>query len=89
MASRYADILNTHYQDVLEHLEYIRTSEWSKVADGASSGIEAQVSQPDLLSPGFQNESTSSQFGSSSSAISEPPSDCPLYVPGKYNVSRS
>jgi hypothetical protein len=32
LASRYADLFNTHYGDVLEHLEDLRRREWEEMS---------------------------------------------------------
>ena len=32
LASRYADLFNTHYGDVLEHLEDLRRREWDELS---------------------------------------------------------
>lgn len=32
LASRYADLYNTHYRDILEHLDELRAAEWAELS---------------------------------------------------------
>ncbi|XP_049832873.1 uncharacterized protein LOC126273339 isoform X5 [Schistocerca gregaria] len=81
LASRYADLFNTHYGDVLEHLDELRRREWDELSprmrvlgSGAGAGAAGgtPASTPDS-NPSPQQLTTS---------LSQP-----IYVPGKYQPS--
>lgn len=89
LASRYADQFNTHFQDVLEHLEYLRCQEWNKL--NATSKVRCLPSPHDNLYLQKVELSEQHRIGpwspqSSSSSSLDHNDDYPIYVPGKYNV---
>lgn len=81
LASRYADLFNTHYRDVLVHLEDLRRREWAelspriKILGGAQTPTTPPGPAPNSPSRAFPN----SHLPTSQSQ--------PIYVPGKYSVS--
>lgn len=79
LASRYADTFNTHYGDVLEHLEELRRREWAELSPrirvlGAGTGGPSTPETPPSPADGSVTGLTAS--------VSQP-----IYVPGKYSVS--
>ena len=94
LASRYADLFNTHYGDVLEHLEELRKKEWNELSPriyvlqpgttGGGVGVGGGGSPgtpPGTYSPTRQVMTAVSLHGLTTS-LSQP-----IYVPGKYSVS--
>lgn len=75
LASRYADRFNTHYQDVLEHLEELRRQEWDDLSPRMRV-VTSTVSTPGT--PPFPGPLLLASQGPNS-----------LYAPGKYSVSVS
>lgn len=77
LASRYADTFNTHYGDVLEHLEELRRREWDEMS-------------PRIRVLGAGTPDTPPQAGtpiSQGGALGLTTSHSqPIYVPGKYSV---
>ncbi|XP_065351181.1 uncharacterized protein LOC135946752 isoform X2 [Cloeon dipterum] len=73
LASRYADRFNTHYQDVLEHLEELRKYEWEDLSPRMRMG------QSGASTPGTPPFPGPLMFGPSASSG--------LYAPGKYSPS--
>jgi hypothetical protein len=91
LASRYADRFNTHYQDVLEHLEELRRREWEELSprmrvlpSAASTPGTPPFPGPQalLLTPVSAVASSSGAMGLPSSLSQQP-----IYTPGKYSVS--
>lgn len=81
LASRYADTFNTHYGDVLEHLEELRRREWDEMSPRIR--VLGQTGTPDT-SP---SQAGTPVGQTSSNAMSLPTSHSqPIYVPGKYSV---
>ncbi|CAH0552478.1 unnamed protein product [Brassicogethes aeneus] len=78
LASRYADLFNTHYGDILAHLEYLRLLEWTK-----SSPKEEIVNSPSTQKLPIYNSSDENEIVSAGQGIPSSQSQ-PLYVPGKY-----
>jgi hypothetical protein len=55
LASRYADLFNTHYGDVLEHLEDLRRREWEDLSPRIRVLVDTTPGTPpptDAYSPG-------------------------------------
>ncbi|XP_059488398.1 uncharacterized protein LOC132204131 isoform X2 [Neocloeon triangulifer] len=73
LASRYADRFNTHYQDVLEHLEELRRQEWDDLSPRMSV-VQSNLSTPGT--PPFPGPLLLASSGGGG-----------LYAPGKYSPS--
>ncbi|XP_068085600.1 uncharacterized protein [Anabrus simplex] len=76
LASRYADLFNTHYGDVLDHLEELRRREWEEMSPRIrvlSSTTPDTPTSPSTAAPGSHGLTTSHSQ--------------PIYVPGKYSPS--
>ncbi|XP_069681271.1 uncharacterized protein [Periplaneta americana] len=87
LASRYADLFNTHYGDVLEHLEDLRRREWEDL----SPRIRVLVgTTPDTPPSDAYTPSTTGPVGQHTPqghhGITTSHSQ-PIYVPGKYSPS--
>ncbi|KAK6645253.1 hypothetical protein RUM43_001529 [Polyplax serrata] len=83
LASRYADLFNTHYGDVLEHLEELRKKEWNELSPRIcviQSGRESPGTPPGTYSPTHQVTAVS--LHNLTTSLSQP-----IYVPGKYSPS--
>lgn len=80
LASRYADLYNTHYRDVLEHLEELRRREWAEL----SPRIRVLGLTP--TTPPGPAPSTPLTRVPISTGLTTSQSQ-PIYVPGKYSVS--
>lgn len=89
MASRYADHFNTHFQDVLDHLEFLRSQEWSKILSSKSKNMAGSHSHlfPQKSEFAIDRKLELWSPRSSSSSSLDHNDDYPVYVPGKYNVS--
>lgn len=71
LASRYADLYNTHYRDILEHLDELRTAEWAE--------LSPRIALLTPASPSRRSPCSNTAGGNSYSHH--------LYAPGKYSVS--
>lgn len=81
LASRYADLFNTHYRDVLVHLEDLRRREWAELSPRIKIlGGDQTPTTP----PGPAPNSPSRAFPNSHLPTSQ---SQPIYVPGKYSPS--
>ena len=81
LASRYADLFNTHYGDVLEHLEELRRREWDELSP------RIRVIQPGTPGTPPGTYSPTRQLASVSLHGLTTSLSQPIYVPGKYSVS--
>lgn len=85
LASRYADTFNTHYGDVLEHLEELRRREW----DEMSPRIRVLgAGTPDSPPAPAYSPTSGTPVGALCGGLTSSQSQ-PIYVPGKYSVSSS
>ncbi|XP_054268347.1 uncharacterized protein LOC128990108 isoform X2 [Macrosteles quadrilineatus] len=75
LASRYADLFNTHYRDVLDHLEELRKREWAEL----SPRIRVLGTPSTPPGPAPSTPLTRVPLTTSHSQ--------PIYVPGKYSPS--
>uniref|UniRef100_A0A8D9EPI0 Sterile alpha motif domain-containing protein 5 n=1 Tax=Cacopsylla melanoneura TaxID=428564 RepID=A0A8D9EPI0_9HEMI len=83
LASRYADLFNTHYRDVLVHLEDLRKREWAELSPRIKILGAPQLGTP-TSPPGPAPNSPNRAFPNSHLPTSQ---SQPIYVPGKYSPS--
>ncbi|KAI5703037.1 hypothetical protein M8J75_006995 [Diaphorina citri] len=83
LASRYADLFNTHYRDVLVHLETLRKREWAELSPRIKI-LEAPPTGTPTSPPGPAPTSPNRAFPNSHLPTSQ---SQPIYVPGKYSPS--
>ncbi|KAJ9582774.1 hypothetical protein L9F63_022885, partial [Diploptera punctata] len=83
LASRYADLFNTHYGDVLEHLEDLRRREWDELSPRIRVLVGTTPDTPpsDAYSPSTAGPVQQGMHGLTTSHSQ------PIYVPGKYSPS--
>ena len=77
LASRYADDVQTHYQDVLQQLEVLRQQAWQQVVEGDS---RSGPGSPPTLAPPPPPMPQQQQPDLTQSVK-------PIYQPGQYLVS--
>lgn len=81
LASRYADTFNTHYGDVLEHLEELRRREWDELSPRIRV-LGGGGTTPDTPPSPQPTGGPNSQSAGITNSMSQP-----IYTPGKYSVS--
>ncbi|XP_044726527.1 uncharacterized protein LOC123290416 isoform X2 [Chrysoperla carnea] len=86
LASRYADTFNTHYGDVLEHLEELRRREWDEMSPRMrvinNTGTPGTPPSSVMGIPVSGHSGISIGHGGLTTSHSQP-----IYVPGKYSPS--
>ncbi|XP_039276009.1 uncharacterized protein LOC111055637 [Nilaparvata lugens] len=85
LASRYADLYNTHYGDVLEHLEELRRREWAELSPRIRVLGPLTPTTPPGPAPSTPPPLTHHRLAPAATLTSS--QSQPIYVPGKYSPS--